>query len=604
LVKAKKRSIQGISVAGGLAIGPVHVVRADEGAVPTWSVPESELERERERLRAALELSQTELRRRQDLVAQQASAKDAEIIAVHRMLLQGPSALERVESTLREQRINAEAAVQLLIEGFERRLGGLEGESLRGLAAEFSDPWRLVLDVLLRRERDEIERMQGQVVLAAADLTPQVVTFVERRRVLAVIAETGGRFSHGAVLARSFGIPCVVGLPNLISRLEQGMRVTVDGDSGVVQLRPDDEDVDEFLGRIARGRLARRALAEHAALPAATADGHPLGVQVNIESVRDLETFQIEHTDGIGLLRTEFMYLERPEFPSEEEQYRLYRRVLEHMGGRPVTLRTLDIGGDKQLPYFETPGEPNPALGWRGLRITLEWQDLLRVQLRAALRASAHGELRLLLPMVTSLEEVLAVHRIFDELRRQLVEHGYEIASQVPVGVMIEIPSLLFVLPELLREVDFVSVGTNDLVQYMLAVDRDNSLVARLYDPSHPAVIQALRRVAEESRAAGKPCSVCGEMAGDPATAILLVGLGFGAISVAPAFVPEIKDAFRRVTEAEARELAERCLAARRGEEVRQALESTRRLLHGRQLVALQGATLPGEELSEKGDGA
>ena len=581
---AHTRIIKGTPVAPGLALGPVHVVRAAPNVVPTWTVPEEEVGREVARLHAALDGAADELRRRQKLVAQHAGERDAEIFAVHRMLLTDPGTLKKVEATVREQRINAEAAVQGLIEDFKRRLGKLEGESVRDFAADFSAPWQTVLELLMRSERELMGATDEQVVLAAAELTPQVVTFLERDRILAVVTETGGRFSHGAVLARSFGIPCVVGVPNLLTRLEQGLRISVDGDKGTVQLRPDQEDVDRFLERLERRRARAKVLAIDAALAASTPDGHTLQIGCNIESLRDLDTFDLTHTDGVGLLRTEFLYMERPHFPSEEEQYRLYRRVLERMGSRPVTLRTLDIGNDKQLPYFKTPKENNPALGWRGLRISIEWQDLLRVQLRAALRASTHGDLRLLLPMVTSVEEIRTVHRVFDDVRRQLVEQGFELPGNVPVGIMIEVPACVLQLPTMIREVDFVSVGTNDLVQYLLAADRDNPWVSKLYDPYHPAVLLALQQVAQVAGAARKPSSVCGEMAGDYATALLLMGMGFSSLSVAPNFLHEVKYAVRRTSIVEARELAREACRQDTSEGVRALLASMRERLHQRLL--------------------
>jgi phosphotransferase system enzyme I (PtsP) len=252
------------------------------------------------------------------------------------------------------------------------------------------------------------------------------------------------------------------------------------------------------------------------------------------------------------------------------------------MAGRPVTLRTLDIGGDKQLPYFKTPHEVNPALGWRGLRVVLEWQDLLRVQLRAALRASAHGNLRILLPMVTSYEEVCEVRRIFARVREQLVEHGYEIAPHVPLGAMVEVPSMLFNLADILDEVEFVSVGTNDMVQYLLAADRDNPWVSRLYEPYHPAVWRALARVAEVARAMDRPCSVCGEMAGDPTTALFFLGLGFTGVSVAPNFLSEVKFAVRQTPRSEAVADAQRILELRSVEEIRALMARMQVRLHER----------------------
>lgn len=570
------KSIRGIAVSPGLAMGPVHVLRAAPDLVPTWSLRESEVPEEIGRLTRALAAVDRRLDLQRKAVASVASEKDAEILAVHRMILLDPGALERVERRIREERVNAEACVQGLIEHLEQTLGSLPGEKLHGYGADLSDPWRMVLGELMQSENDQLVSSGEQVVLAAAELTPYVVTFLDRSRVLAVITETGGRYSHGAVLARSFGFPCVVELPNLLSRLERGLRVIVDGDRGLVRLRPDGVDVDAFLEDRRRRKEHRELLLTHAALPARTPDGHAFQVQLNIESLRDLDMIEPAHTDGVGLLRTEFLYMERTQFPSEEDQYRLYRRALERMRGLEVTLRTLDIGGDKRLPYFEAPQEDNPALGWRGLRIMLERQDLLRVQLRAALRASAHGKLRLLLPMVSSLEELRQVRAILGRVHEQLIDQGYEVGEQVPLGVMVEVPATVFILGDLLREAEFASVGTNDLVQYLLAADRDNPLVSRLYDPDHPAVLRALARIAEVAAELGKPCTVCGEMAGDPATAVLLLGLGYTGISVASSFVAEVKHAVRHTRKVEAVHFARRALEARTAAETRTLISELR----------------------------
>jgi len=586
----QRKEIHGVAVAPGLAMAPVHVIRAAPEVVPTWSLRGDEVDGEITRLEQAIETVAADLEaRRTKLLAARGSQQEAEIFTVHRMILQDPSALSRVRRRIAEERLNAEHCVEGLIQGLEQTVSGLEGNSVRSYGADLSDPWRIVLQELMSSEREAFESTGERVVLAAAELTPHVVTYLDRDRVLAVLCETGGRFSHGAVLARSFGFPCVVGIPNLLSRLEQGIRVIVDGDTGSVQLEPDQESVDHFLERHARRTSQQQHLQASAALPTQSRDGEGFEAQVNIESVRDLdvEGFDPTHTDGVGLLRTEFLYMERPSFPSEDEQYRLYRRVVEGFGGRPVTIRTLDIGGDKQLPYFKTPHEVNPALGWRGVRVSLEWQDLLRVQLRAILRASAHGPVKILFPMVGSVDEVLRLHAIFDETRAQLAEQGYDFATDLPVGIMVEVPSALLVLPRMLDEVDFVSVGTNDLVQYLLACDRDNPWVSRLYDPYHPAVIWALDFVARCASDAGKPCTVCGEVAGDYATALLLFGMGFSGVSVAPNFVPQVKYALRETTAEEARSLADRVRGLDSGPAIREVLEDARRRLH-------EGQSTPG----------
>ncbi len=572
--------IKGTAVAPGLALGAIHVVGARQDVVPVWTIPAGLVDAEIARTRAAIEEAATRLEEQRQAILQAAGEQDAGILAVHCMVLEDPSALKRIERTIRDERVNAETAIQGLIDVLHEKMKGLEGANVRQYAADLSEPWRGVLDVLLWRDQEQLDMAKGQVVLAAAELTPQVVTCLARERILAVVTETGGRFSHGAVLARSFGVPCVVGLTNLLARLEQDVTVIVDGDNGTLNLRPSEEDIDHFL-ECRRQRDSRgRALASSAGLPAITTDGRQLTVAVNMESIRDLDTFHVEHCDGLGLLRTEFLYMERSQFPSEEEQYRMYRRVLDTLGDKAVTIRTLDIGGDKVLPYFKTPHEDNPALGWRGLRLTLEWQDLLRVQLRALLRASAHGRVRMLLPMVTSVEEIETVHEIFLGVRKQLISQGYETASDVPVGAMIEVPSTLWIMDELVEMVDFISVGSNDLTQYLLAVDRDNTLVAKLYEPHHPAVLRALAHVAEVCTRHATPCSICGEIAGDYAMALVLFGMGYDMISVSPNFLAELRFAVRHTAWNDCHSLAEDVLEARTPAEVRELLAQVRAHLH------------------------
>ncbi|QDU83789.1 Phosphoenolpyruvate-protein phosphotransferase [Planctomycetes bacterium Pla163] len=574
------RVIRGLAVSAGLAVGPAHIVRAGSSEVPTWYVRAQDIGAEIERLEAAVRAVEQLLGEQQARVARTTNAKDAEIFAVHRMILSDPTAIGNVEKAISEEAINAEAAIQRLIDRFEVSMGKLEGAPVRAFAADVSDPWRRVLDMLLERDRAEVGQAQEQVVLVAPELTPQVIAFVDRSRVLAVLCEKGGRFSHGAVLARSMRLPCIVGLPGLLGRLEQNMEVWVDGDNGIVQLEPEEADRAEFEARIEAREGRQKAVAAFAKESARTVDGARLVCEANIESVHDLDTFDLDQIDGVGLLRTEFLYMEKREFPSEEEQYRMYRRVAERLGERPVTIRTLDIGGDKQLEYFRMPPERNPALGWRGLRVSLQWPDLLRVQLRAAMRASVSGALRVLLPMVSSVDQLEEALAIFDGLRLDLDEQGYSIPDDIPLGVMVEVPSAIFNLRSFLDEIDFVSVGTNDLVQYLLAVDRDNSWVAKLYEPYDPSVFQALRDVADACAEKNKPCSVCGDLASDPLNALVLLGLGYHSVSVAPHFVPEIKYLLRSTTMEKARELAEAVTSQRRARDVRELMREAREELY------------------------
>ncbi|QDV06389.1 Phosphoenolpyruvate-protein phosphotransferase [Planctomycetes bacterium Poly30] len=571
--------IQGLIVAPGLGLGPVHVVRARLDSAPVWSLRADETGAEIERLDAAIDQVFEVLGRRQKEVAKAVGERDAGILGVHQMILRDPGARADVDRAIRDERLNAEAAVDRLIHTLEETMGRLDGDSIRGYAADVTEPWRAVVKALMQTDQESFAQSEDKVVIAAAELTPEAVTFLGRERIHAIVTEAGGRFSHGAVLARSFGIPCVVGIPNLLARLEQNMQVLVDGDHGTIVLDPDEATIAAFMTRCDQRSTRTSALSSHAGKPAVTPDGTKLDVLVNLESVRDLDTFDVSHCDGVGLLRTEFLYMERTVFPSEEEQFRLYRRVVDSMQGRPVTIRTLDIGGDKQLPYFKTPKEANPALGWRGTRVTLEWQDLLRVQLRAVMRATAHGPVRLLIPMISSLDEVHSVFKIFDETRLQLTEQGYDVAPDIPVGIMIEVPSTLWILDDLLAEVDFISVGTNDLVQYLLAVDRDNVFVSGLYEPMHPAVIRALAEIGRAAKRAGKSVCVCGEIAGDEAVAVLLAGMGYDSLSVAPNFLAVLKFAIRAIPLAEAQGIVEHVLRLRSATEIKASLEGIRKRL-------------------------
>jgi phosphotransferase system enzyme I (PtsI) len=578
----QRPALVGHAVSPGLAVGPVHVIGDRPDAVPLWTIAPDEIDGEIQRLHTAVRNVSEDIAVQQKLLRAQVGEQDAAIFGMQRVILQDPRALKEIETQVREQRINAESAVQALIRRLSETMSRLEGGGTRGAAADFSEPWKRVLDALLLRDREVILSGKERVVLAAADLTPQVATYLDRSRLLAVVTESGGRFSHGAVLVRSLGIPCVIGLPNLLARLQQDMLVTVDGGEGCVQLQPSEEELADFRQRQQRFESRRATLQQQAAEPACTPDGLSIAVYANIEGVRDLDTFDLNHCEGVGLFRTEFLYMERTQFPSEEEQYRVYRRVLERMRGRPVTMRLLDIGGDKQLPYFKTPREANPALGWRGIRISLEWRDLLRVQLRAMLRASPGGDLRILIPMISSVQEIREVHAVFDELRRELQHQGYAVAPNVPVGAMIEVPSALILLEQVLSEVDFISVGTNDLVQYLLAVDRDNARVARLYDPQHPAVLAALAQIASIARNAHKAASVCGDLAGDPVMALVLLGFGFDSVSVAPHFQLEVKYAVRQLGRAAIEQLAQRTLAQRSPGDVRNILSEVRSRLYDR----------------------
>ncbi len=583
------RLLKGIPVSPGIAIGSLFPLDGgDSAGGPARVLASGEEEVEVARLRAAVELAEAELDRLRGALAARGADREGQIFRAQRAVLHDPSAREEIEREVRGRRLNAEAAIHAFLERYGRVLAEVSDPLSRERLADFRDPWLMVVAALRRGERERLLEGGDRVVLFAEDLTPSLAAFVEEGRALALVTARGGRFSHGAVLARSLGIPAVAGISD--RRLRGGATVVVNGDEGSVLVEPSSEELAASERRRADRVALRERLRGLAREGGVTADGERVEIGANVEGLRDIEEFDRSTVDGVGLFRTEFVYMERREFPSEEEQVGIYRRALAAMEGKPIVFRTLDIGGDKPLPYFTTPAERNPVLGWRGLRISLQWRDLFLVQLRAILRASVHGPSRILLPMVTNLEEVRLARRLLAEVKGDLARRGVPFAREVPLGVMVEVPATALALPHLVAEVDFISLGTNDLVQYALAVDRDNAWVASLYEPFDPGVLALLDGAAKAALAAGRPISVCGEMAGDPVAVLPLLGMGIRSFSMSPVFVAEVKTVLRGVRSEEAERMRDEALRLPTAAEVRAYLVAKERDIWARETAPLRGA--------------
>lgn len=440
---------------------------------------------------------------------------------------------------------------------------------MRERAADVRDVGRQVMSALLEHERATFTADGKDYIFVADEFLPSDAGVLDREHLRGIVTARGGKYSHGAILARSLGIPALVAIEDLLARATSGMLAILDGETGTLVLEPGKQDLAHYRQELTEHAEVERRVFEVRFLPSVTPDGTEVRLLANVESARDLEHVELNVISGIGLFRTEFAFMERRQFPTEAEQLAMYAGAVAKAGGRVVTFRTLDIGGDKPLSYFRTPSERNPVLGWRGLRIGLDWPDLFYPQVRALLRASAGGPVRILLPMVTSIDEVQRCLRVVDELRADLDQQGESYDSKIELGVMVEVPALVEVLDLVLPKVDFVSVGTNDLTQYLLAVDRDNPRVASLYDPYHPAVLRMLGRIAELARKAGKPVSICGEIAGDHYYTPLLLGLGYRELSMAPVFLPRVKLMVRSFPLAACQELARRALKMATAAEIR-----------------------------------
>ncbi len=545
----------GMGASPGFAIGRAHLL---ESAVSFAGLPQRRSGSAREevaRFRAAVERSIEEIVRFRDRVYADIPEIDAAIFDAHRLMLEDESLREKVEALIRSG-CSAEAGLERAIEEYMQRFRDMSDAYLRERALDIKDIGQRVLRNLLGvRERER--SFASGVILVATELVLSDLALIEQAQLKGIVLATGGLTSHASILARSLEIPTVIGIEHLEETVREGDHLTVDGNAGVVFVNPPTDIVREYERLDREYRAFNRELGTLRDLPAETRDGKRLNLQANIVLLSDLAFARQHGADGVGLYRTEFPFLSHRDFLTEAEQVDLYTRVLERMEGKPVTIRTLDLGADKYPAYLHVPREENPFLGWRSIRISLEMSEVFKTQLRAILRVSALGPVRLMFPMISSVDELRRVKDILDEARFELRQQGQPYDLELPVGIMVEVPSAVSLAAELIRETDFFSIGTNDLIQYLLAVDRNNRKVAPLYEPLHPAVLRAIAATTRAAQEAGKPVSICGEMAGDPVCTLLLLGIGLNDLSMGPFFIPVIKRLIRSVDFSNAEQLAQ-----------------------------------------------
>jgi phosphotransferase system enzyme I (PtsI) len=514
------------------------------------------------RLNTALVATRRDIQAVKDQVTAAMGAEEGGLFEAHLLVIEDSTLLAEVTRKIRTERVCAEAAFHDVSEKYAAALGAVDDAYLRERAADLRDVAGRVLDHLVGvADAGDLRRLTEPCIVVAPDLAPSVTAMLDRRHVLGFATETGGQTSHTAIMARKLGIPAIVGLGPVIDSLRDGEYALLDGHGGTLTVNPTDQTLFEY-GQL---RQRRAEFEEKLALlreqPAITLDGHRIILAANVDAPEDMDSARACGAEGVGLFRTEYLFLNRRTPPDEEEQYRAYRSVAERAAASgAAVIRTLDLGGDKLPGALARTGEPNPFLGWRAIRISLGCPDLFRVQLRAILRASAHGPVRLLYPMVSSVEELRRANALLGECRDALRGSGTPFDEAMPVGVMIEIPSAAIIADLLARECDFFSIGSNDLTGYTLAVDRLNERVAHLYAPTHPAMMRLFRGAVLAARAHGRTVSVCGEAAGEPSLAPLLVGLGVDELSITPARLPQVKFLVRRLKMPEARALADAAL--------------------------------------------
>ncbi|HTX73801.1 MAG TPA: phosphoenolpyruvate--protein phosphotransferase [Rectinemataceae bacterium] len=565
------KALRGIPASPGVAIAPAFVFYEEaEFSVPAYSLGTEDIRSEWERFLGAVEKARLEVTALRDRALEEAGEDQAAIFESHLLMLSDPDLIERIEADLNTSLRNIEHVIVGIERELVEKLGQADDPGLRDRAADIRDVSRRILGHLLLRERLSLADISTDVIIVARDLLPSDMISMNRDHVKAIVTEVGGRTSHAAILARAFEIPAVLGVGNALSLLRSGTMLAVDGELGIVTVEPDEAVLAKSIELRAAAAELGRQLAGLRDLPAVTADGHRITVLSNIEVPEEVEAALAHGAEGIGLFRSEFLFLgaARGHVPDEEAQYRAYRRVLESMGGKPVTIRTLDIGGDKVMPELGIQNEKNPLLGWRAIRFCLSNRGLFKIQLRAILRASVHGDARVMFPMIATVDELERARAVLEEARAECLAKGQEVAERLPIGIMIEIPSAAIASDLLAQRADFFSIGTNDLVQYTMAVDRGNERVAYLNEPYQPAVLRLIQRTIESGRDAGIPVAMCGEMAGDPIASVLLLGLGLEEFSMSSAAIPAVKRALRAVGLDEARSLSREALTRHTSSEV------------------------------------
>ena len=559
----KDRLLRGVGVSPGLAIGPAVVVQSALPDVPHRVVPRSQVEREVRRLRAAVKDVQRHIADLKARAAERAGPDEARIFDAQMLMLEDKDFLGAVEDLIRENHLTAEKAFEF--KALEQRdaWSSIGSARLKDRIADLNGVMVRVVRHLMHLGNDEIEGFEQGSIVVAREIGPALTVQMDRAQVIGLVSEEGTRTSHAAILAHSMGMPAVMGLTGALGRIHTGTLLLIDGGRGTVLLDPTQQEIVEANLREVKDHARVVELERGVSLPAVTTDGLRIALRGNVDLPEEINAARSHGAEGVGLLRTEFFVTGHTTLPSEDEQTRYFSRVGKAFPDHPVVIRTFDLGGDKFPAAFQAPTEANPFLGWRAIRVCLDQPELFRAQIRAILRAAADTQLHLMIPLVTRVSEIERTRELVAEEADNLKQEGVAAAASVPVGVMVETPAAAVLADRFVAASDFLSVGTNDLTQYTLVVDRGNARLADRFTPHDPSVLRLLQQVADAACAAQKPASVCGEMASDPLSAFLLIGLGYETLSVAPPSLPRIRWLVRQVSREAARGAARSALDAR-----------------------------------------
>lgn len=553
--------ISGILASPGIAFGKALLLKEDDIVINRKKISDDQVEQEVQRFLDGRSKAASQLEAIKIKAGESLGEEKAAIFEGHIMLLEDEELEQEIIDLIRKEKASADAAAHSVIDGQARALEELDDEYLKERAADVRDIGRRLLQNILGLHIVDLSAIQEESILVAKDLTPSETAQLNLKKVLGFITDLGGRTSHTSIMARSLELPAIVGTGNITATIKNGDFLILDAVNNKIYINPTTEVTEELKAVQTQYLSEKHELAKLKDLPAVTLDGHQVEVCANIGTVRDIAGAERNGAEGVGLYRTEFLFMDRNALPTEEEQFQAYKAVAEAMGSQAVIVRTMDIGGDKDLPYMNLPKEENPFLGWRAIRIAMDRKEILHAQLRAILRASAFGKLRIMFPMIISVEEVRSLKQELELLKTQLREEGKAFDEAIEVGIMVETPASAVIARHLAKEVDFFSIGTNDLTQYTLAVDRGNDLISHLYNPMTPSVLNLIKQVIDASHAEGKWTGMCGELAGDERATLLLLGMGLDEFSMSAISIPSIKKIIRNTNFEDAKALAEQALA-------------------------------------------
>lgn len=568
------QKLKGIAVSPGIVIGKAFLVDSESIAIAKRKISKEELPLEIAHFEEALIKTRSEIMQIKKKVVDELGPEQAEIFDAHLLVLEDRSLIEEVISALKKERYSIEYAFSQVMNKYIKAFNKIDDEYLKERLSDIQDVGRRILNNLLGGHQKALKDLKNEVIVVAYDLSPSDTVSMPRGKIRAFITDIGGRTSHTAIIARSLEIPAVVGLEKATQKIKNEDIIIVDGDRGTVIINPDRATLEKYRKSKKDFTALQRNLIKIKNLPAETKDGRKIQLSANIEFPEEVLSVISHGAEGIGLYRTEYFYMNRTNLPSEDEQFEAYKKVAEKVKPHIVIVRTMDLGGDKFISQFQVPREMNPFLGWRAIRFSLARPDIFKTQLKAILRASVYGNLKVMYPMISGIEELKQANKILEQCKRELNKKKVDFNKDMEVGVMIEIPSAALTSDVLAKEVDFFSIGTNDLIQYSLAVDRANEKIAYLYNPAHPAVLKLIKMVIDTAHEENIWVGMCGEMAADPAMVLILLGLGLDEFSASPVAIPEIKKIIRSITLEEAKKIAKEAFKLPSGEKIKKFVEN------------------------------